>query len=69
MHEHGIRADYCQTKCKRSQKRQTDETENLLKRQFKQQAANQVWGTDITELAYRIGFNKVHLHVVLDLYS
>lgn len=43
MKEHGIKADYRQPKRKRVQEHQTYEAENLLNRQFKQQAANQVW--------------------------
>lgn len=69
MSEHGIKADYRQPKRKRVQERQTYEAENLLNRQFKQQAANQVWVTDTTELTYGMRLNKVRLHVVLDLYG
>lgn len=68
MRKHGIKADYRQPKHKRIQAQQTYEAENILKRQFDQSAANQVWVTDTTELTYGIRRNKVRLHVVLDLY-
>ena len=69
MKEHGIKADYRQAKRKRDKERQTYQAENILNRQFKQEAANQVWVTDTTELAYNIHNYKVRLHVVLDLYG
>ena len=69
MRKHGIKADYRQPKHKRIQAQQTYEAENILKRQFDQRAANQVWVTDTTELTYGIRRNKVRLHVVLDLYG
>ena len=43
MRKHGIKADYRQLKHKRIQAQQTYEAENILKRQFDQSAANQVW--------------------------
>lgn len=69
MKEHGIKADYRQAKRKCDKERQTYQAENILNRQFKQEAANQVWVTDTTELAYNIHNYKVRLHVVLDLYG
>ena len=63
MKEHGIKADYRQAKRKRDKERQTYQAENILNRQFKQEAANQVWVTDTTELAYNIHNYKVRLHV------
>lgn len=69
MRAHGIKADYRQPRRKRAQERQTYQAENILNRQFKQTAANQVWVTDTTELVYGIQNNKVRLHVVLDLYG
>lgn len=69
MNQYGIRADYRQPKRKRAQERQIYEAENILNRQFKQTAVNQVWVTDTTELTYGIRYSKVRLHVVLDLYG
>ncbi|MCD7117467.1 IS3 family transposase [Limosilactobacillus albertensis] len=69
MNEHGIKADYRQAKRKRVKERQTYQAENILNREFKQAAANQVWVTDTTELSYNIRNYKVRLHVVLDLYG
>lgn len=69
MKEHGIKADYRQPVHQRIQAQQTYEAENILKRQFDQTVANQVWVTDTTELTYGIRLNKVRLHVVLDLYG
>ena len=48
---------------------ETYEAQNTLNRQFEQAAANQVWVTDTTEIAYNIRKCKVRLHVVLDLYG
>lgn len=69
MKEHGIKADYRQAKRKRDKERQTYQAENILNRQSKQEAANQVWVTDTTELTYNIHNYKARLHVVLDLYG
>ncbi|WP_414843161.1 IS3 family transposase [Limosilactobacillus agrestis] len=69
MNQYGIRADYRQPKRKRAQERQIYEAENILNRQFKQTAVNQVWVTNTTELTYGIRYSKVRLHVVLDLYG
>ncbi|KAF0468979.1 IS3 family transposase [Pediococcus acidilactici] len=69
MKEHGIKADYRQPTRKRIQTQQAYEAENILKRQFNQTAANQVWVTDTTEITYGVRLNKVRLHVVLDLYG
>ncbi|WP_167800720.1 IS3 family transposase, partial [Limosilactobacillus fermentum] len=69
MKEHSIKADYRQPKRKRVQEQETYEAQNTLNRQFEQAAANQVWVTDTTEIAYNIRKYKVRLHVVLDLYG
>lgn len=69
MKEHGIKADYRQPTRKRIQAQQAYEAENILKRQFNQTAANQVWVTDTTEITYGVRLNKARLHVVLDLYG
>lgn len=69
MKEHSIKADYRQPKRKRVQEQETYEAQNTLNRQFEQAAANQVWVTDTTEIAYNIRKYKVGLHVVLDLYG
>ena len=69
MKEHSIKADYRQPKRKRVQEQETYEAQNTLNRQFEQAAANQVWVTDTTEIAYNIRKCKVRLHVVLDLYG
>ena len=61
MKEYSIKVDYRQPKRKRVQEQQTYEAENLLNRQFKQQAVNQVWVTDTTELTYGTRLNKVRL--------
>lgn len=63
MKEHGIKADYRQPTRKRIQTQQAYEAENILKRQFNQTAANQVWVTDTTEITYGVRLNKVRLHV------
>lgn len=69
MKEHSIKVDYRQPKRKRVQEQETYEAQNTLNRQFEQAAANQVWVTDTTEIAYNIRKYKVRLHVVLDLYG
>lgn len=69
MKEYSIKVDYRQPKRKRVQEQETYEAQNTLNRQFEQAAANQVWVTDTTEIAYNIRKYKVRLHVVLDLYG
>lgn len=45
--------------------------ENILNREFKAEASNQKWLTDVTEFHYYIGIekHKVYLSAILDLYD
>ena len=45
--------------------------ENLLNREFKADAPNEKWLTDVTEFPYYIGLekHKVYLSAILDLYD
>lgn len=46
-------------------------TENILDRQFRAQAPNEKWLTDVTEFHYYVGLEKrkVYLSAILDLYD
>ena len=50
-----------------STKSESGDYKNLLKRQFKQSAPNQIWVSDITYI--RVGQKWVYLCVIIDLFS
>ena len=62
---------YANNGCTRQSSNPQFIAENILNREFKAEASNQKWLTDVTEFHYYIGIekHKVYLSAILDLYD